>query len=229
MNYIKASKILYDMEEAARAQMEADKPSIDDLLEKNIALMVNRLDLVISRPVDELEEYYCTSWPCPSDRATLLRCYALKVGEDEIAYSSSNWSVVNFKARRIMKVKDIDMRNYTMGKYRNPFGDRKFKITAGDESQMKELGTVKVGRNDLDDNGHMNNVMYLKHIEALLDKLSSGSHYIAEARLHFIKEVFIDQELKIRHFEREGRDYISMLNADNAAVFECELLLKEIG
>lgn len=228
MGYLKASKILYDMEEAARAQMEAERPSIDDLLEKNIALMVNRLDLMISRPIDELEDYRCTSWPSPSDRATLLRCYALNIGEDEVAYSSSNWSVVNFKARKIMKVKDIDMRKYTMGKYRNPFGDRKFKITADDEAAMTELGTVTVGRNDLDDNGHMNNVMYLRHVEDLLGKLSSGSHYIAEARLHFIKEVFIDQELKIKHLERDGREYISMFNSDNASVFECELLLKEI-
>lgn len=217
------------MEEAARAQMEAERPSIDDLLEKNIALMVNRLDLAISRPVDELEDYKCVSWPCPSDRATLLRCYALMIGDEEVAYSSSNWSVVNFKSRRIMKVKDIDMRKYTMGKYRNPFGERKFKITVEDEAAMNELGTVTVGRNDLDDNGHMNNVMYLKHVEELIPEIASGSRYIAEARMHFIKEVFIDKELRVRHIGREGREYVSMLNPDNEVVFECELLLKDIG
>ncbi len=228
MKYVKASQIIYCMEEAARAQMEAEKPSVDDLIEKNIALMVNRLDLVVSRPIDELEEYSCTAWPCPSDRATLLRCYSLKVGEEEVAYCSANWSVVNFKARRIMKVKELDMRKYTMGKYRNPFGNRKFRITAEDEALMKEIGTIKVGRNDLDDNGHMNNVMYIKHIEDLLDKLSSGKYYVAEARLHFIKEVFIDRELKLKHLERDGREYILMADSENSNVFECELLLKEI-
>ena len=36
---IKASKILYELQEAGRIQMENDKPSVDDLLDRNLALM----------------------------------------------------------------------------------------------------------------------------------------------------------------------------------------------
>ena len=102
---IKASKILYELQEAGRIQMENDKPSVDDLLDRNLALMVNRIDMVISREVTDDEEITYTSNACPSERATLLRVYSAKAGEEQVAYASSIWSLVNFKTRRIMKAK----------------------------------------------------------------------------------------------------------------------------
>ena len=53
---LKASRILHEMQEAGRIQMENDKPSVDDLLDRNLALMVNRIDMVVSRAASEDEE-----------------------------------------------------------------------------------------------------------------------------------------------------------------------------
>ena len=60
---ISASKMLYELQEAGREQMEKEKPSVDDLLDRNIALMVNRIDMVMRRNVSEDEEvtYISTS------------------------------------------------------------------------------------------------------------------------------------------------------------------------
>ena len=157
-DYIKASKILYELQEAGRIQMENDKPSVDDLLDRNLALMVNRIDMVISRAALDDEEISYSSNACPSERATLLRVYSAKVGEEQLAYASSIWSIVNFKTRRIMKAKELNMKNYKLLKYRNPFGDRKFRISPEDEAAMEDMGTFKVGREYMDDNGHMNNI-----------------------------------------------------------------------
>ena len=206
---IKASKILYEMQEAGRVQMEKEKPSIDDLLDKNIALMVNRIDMVMSRPADEMEEVVYTSFPCPSERATLLRIYEAKVGEEQIAYASSNWTLVNFKSRKILKAKELNMKKYTMGRYRNPFGDRKFRITEEDEKEMETVGTFKVGRDDMDDNGHMNNIKYLEQVEKYIPELS-GESYIKEIRLHFMKEALYDEELTIKRLHKEGAYYFRM-------------------
>ena len=53
---LKASRILHEMQEAGRIQMENDKPSVDDLLDRNLALMVNRIDMVVSRAASDDEE-----------------------------------------------------------------------------------------------------------------------------------------------------------------------------
>lgn len=119
---IRASKILYELQEAGRVQMENDKPSVDDLLDRNLALMVNRIDMVISREAYDDEEIVYTSNACPSERATLLRVYNAKVGDEQLAYASSIWSIVNFKTRRIVKAKELNMKNYKLIRYRNPFG-----------------------------------------------------------------------------------------------------------
>lgn len=215
--------ILYEMQEAGRVQMETEKPSVDDLLDKNIALMVNRIDMTISRACDEDEVITYTSNPCPSERATLLRVYSAKSGDEQIAYASSIWTVVNFKSRRIMKVKEINMKKYTMAKYRNPFGDRKFRITEDDEKQMEEMGSFKVGRDYMDDNGHMNNIKYLEHVEEFIPELRDGK-FLKEIRLHFMKEALYDEELKIKRLQKEGAYYFRMYKPDGEANFECEII-----
>ena len=221
---IKASKILYEMQEAGRIQMEKEKPSVDDLLDKNIALMVNRIDMVMSRPADEMEEVKYLSFPCPSERATLLRTYEAKVGDEQIAYASSNWTLVNFKSRKILKAKELNMKKYTMGRYRNPFGDRKFRITEEDEKLMETVGSFKVGRDDMDDNGHMNNIKYLEQVERHIPELS-GDRFLKEIRLHFMKEALYDEELIIKRLLKEGAYYFRMYKPDGEANFECEIVI----
>ncbi len=220
---IKASKILYEMQEAGRDQMEKEKPSVDDLLDRNIALMVNRIDMVMNRKADESEEVVYTSNPCPSERATLLRVYTAKVGDEVIAYASSNWTLVNFKSRKILKVKELNMKKYTMAKYRNPFGDRKYKITEEDERLMEEVGKFKVGREYMDDNGHMNNIKYLEHVEDHIPELREGA-FLKEIRLHFMKEALYDEELTIKRLHKEGAYYFRMYKPDGEANFECEIV-----
>ena len=221
---IKASKILYELQEAGRIQMENDKPSVDDLLDRNLALMVNRIDMVISREVTDDEEITYTSNACPSERATLLRVYNAKAGEEQVAYASSIWSLVNFKTRRIMKAKELNMKNFTLARYRNPFGDRKFRITEEDENAMEHMGTFKVGREYMDDNGHMNNIKYLEHVEACIPELESGS-FMKEIRLHFMKEALYDEELRIKRLRKEDAYYFRMYKPDGEANFECEIVI----
>ena len=223
-DYIKASKILYELQEAGRIQMENDKPSVDDLLDRNLALMVNRIDMVISRAALDDEEISYSSNACPSERATLLRVYSAKVGEEQLAYASSIWSIVNFKTRRIMKAKELNMKNYKLLKYRNPFGDRKFRISPEDEAAMEDMGTFKVGREYMDDNGHMNNIKYLEHVEECIPELKDGK-YLKEIRLHFMKEALYDEELKIKRLHKEGAYYFRMYKPDGEANFECEIFI----
>ena len=223
-DYIKASKILYELQEAGRIQMENDKPSVDDLLDRNLALMVNRIDMVISRAALDDEEISYSSNACPSERATLLRVYSAKVGEEQLAYASSIWSIVNFKTRRIMKAKELNMKNYKLLKYRNPFGDRKFRISPEDEAAMEDMGTFKVGREYMDDNGHMNNIKYLEHVEGCIPELKDGK-YLKEIRLHFMKEALYDEELKIKRLHKEDAYYFRMYKSDGEANFECEIVI----
>ena len=221
---IKASKILYEMQEAGRVQMENDKPSVDDLLDRNLALMVNRIDMVVNRAVSEDEEVSYSSNACPAERATLLRVYNASVGEEQIAYASSIWSIVNFKTRRIVKAKELNMKNYKLVKYRNPFGDRKFRISEEDEKMMEEMGTFKVGRDYMDDNGHMNNIKYLEHVEELVPELNDGK-YLKEIRLHFMKEALYDEEIKIKRLHKESAYYFRFYKPDGEANFECEIFI----
>ncbi|MBQ7703677.1 MAG: hypothetical protein IJT40_04800 [Firmicutes bacterium] len=221
--YLKASVILHELQEAGRIQMEHDRPSVDDLLDRNIALMVNRIDVKVERAVEAFEDVKYTSNACPSDRASLLRVYEAKVGDERVVFSSSIWSLVNIKSRKILKAKELNMKNYTLAKYRNPFGDRKFRITEEDEAAMEAVETFKVGREYMDDNGHMNNVKYLEHVEKWVPGLQDGK-FMKEIRLHFMKEALYDEEITVKRLQREGAWYFVMYKASGEANFECEIV-----
>ena len=116
------------------------------------------------------------------------------------------------------------MKNFTLARYRNPFGDRKFRITEEDENAMEDMGTFKVGREYMDDNGHMNNIKYLEHVEACIPELESGS-FMKEIRLHFMKEALYDEELRIKRLRKEDAYYFRMYKPDGEANFECEIVI----
>lgn len=206
--YFKASEIISMMEESGREQMEREHPSNDELLDNNIALMVNRLDLKVLKPIKDDAIITSLTWPCPSEKATFYRNNSLKIAGKYVAFSCSQWSLVNYKTRRIMKIKEVDFSNYTFKRYYETFPNKKFSISNDDIEKMDDVGEKHIGPDDLDDNGHMNNVKYAEMFEDLIPELVNGTHYVSALRLHFQKEAVYNEDLIIKRLHTEDAKYL---------------------
>ena len=53
--------------------------------------------------------------PCDSSRATFLRMYEMKRDGLLIAEIASQWVLVDFESRKILKVDEVDFSNYYHG------------------------------------------------------------------------------------------------------------------
>lgn len=222
--YLKASEIIRMMEDSGREQMEREHPSIDELLDDNIALMVNRLDLKVLKPIEDDANITSLTWPCPSEKATLYRNNSLKINGKYVAFSCSNWSLVNYKTRRILKIKEVDFSNYTFKKYYETFPNKKFSISNDDIEKMEDVGQKHIGPEDLDDNGHMNNVKYAEMFEELVPELIAGTHYASCFRLHFQKEATYNEDLIIKRLQIEDAKYLfQSFKLDGEKNVECEI------
>lgn len=228
--YLKASEIIRNMEDAARDQMEKEHPSVDELLDQNIALMVNRFDLKVLKPIEDDANMLSLTWPAPSDKATLYRNNSIKVNGKYAAFSCSLWSFVNFKTRRIIKVKEVDLSKWTFKKYYETFPGQKFQVTNEMLDDMDDVGQKHIDRDDLDDNGHMNNIKYAEMFEENVPELEAGTHYISSFRLHFQKEATYNDDLLIKRMKTEDGKYLFQtfkLNGERNV--ECEIQVKPIG
>jgi len=200
---VKPSGVLQVLQECGRKQMAAQKPSYEDILEEGKALMVSRIDMKIYDQVCVGEEVEVTSWPCESSRATFLRMYQMKRGEEVVAEISSTWVLVDLDSRRILKVEDVDFSNYYMGPYSELISE-KFKIPK--DTVFEEVGTFEVMYSHLDSNRHMNNTYYADMLCNYVPELAAGTHRVNSMRTHYSKEATFGDSLKIMRAKvGEGR------------------------
>ena len=202
---VKPSGALQVLQEAGRRQMEAQKPSYEEILEAGKALMLSRIDMKIYDEAYVGEKVEVSSWPCDSSRATFLRMYQMKRGKEIIAEISSQWVLVESATRKILKVDDVDFSNY----YRGPYKDlipEKFRIPK--TLQLEEAGRFHVTYSYLDSNKHMNNTYYANMLCDHVPELTTGEYRVSSMRIHYSKEAPMGEVLTILRASSEKGKYL---------------------
>lgn len=222
--YGKASAYLRYMQEVGIYQMLRDLPSDDELRDRGQAFMVTRLDIKIYNHAPRGVELVGSSWACEGRRATFKRGYSISHGEMKIAEAYSQWTLVDLKDRKILKVENVDLSNYYMGEYKEFFDD-KFKINPDEISLMDFVDTRKIYLRDIDRNGHMNNTYYLDMFFDYIPELIEGKSEVSAIRLHFAREAKLNENLKIKMGKRENSYIFQAINEDDLLNAEAEIYL----
>ena len=208
----KPSGLWQVMQEAACRQMEAQRPSYNDLLEAGQSLMLASVDISIPEEVYFGDIVEASSWPCPSSRATFLRNYGLWKDGKEMAFASTQWSLVDIESRKILRVDEADFTNYWHGEYRELIHG-KFKVSKETKETLEMVGMKEVQYSDLDYNGHMNNTYYMDVLCNYIPELAAGTHRVCFVRVHYSKEAPLGDKLQIL------RSPVILLDDDQRAIY----------
>ncbi len=200
----KPTGILQELQDTGDGQMATEKPSYIDVLRTGRAIMLNRLDMNIPAEIRNGDLVLSRSWPCSSNRATFLRCYAMWrcdeedriLSETPVAEISSIWSLVSLADRRILPVSELDMSNYTHGPYRE-VAKGKLHISTQTEATMTQVAEKRVAYSDTDCNGHMNNTYYLNLLCDQIPELETGAYRVTTVRLHYSKEAVLGETIRV--------------------------------
>ena len=218
---IKGSGILQMCQECGRKQMDFHRPSFNDLLAEGKAWMLSRLDMVAYDEIHLGEVLDLATWACESSRATFLRMYQAKRGDKVVAEISSQWVLVDYESRKLLKVTDVDISNYYIGEYHEVIGD-KFRVPK--ETVFEEVGKKEIMYSDLDTNGHMNNTYYLDVISNYVPELCAGTHRVQSARMYFIKEAPFGEVLTVTRSKiDEGKYIFRTIKADGEKNIDAEI------
>jgi len=218
---MKGSGILQMCQECGRKQMECHRPSFNEFLDDGKAWMISRLDMVAYDEIKLGDNLNLASWACDSSRATFLRMYQAKRDNKVVAEISSQWVVVDYETRKILKVTDVDLSNYYMGEYHDVIGE-KFRIPK--DTDFEEVGKKEIMYSDLDTNGHMNNTYYLDVISNYVPELCAGTHRVYSARVHFAKEASLGEVLTVTRCKTgEGKYLFRTLKPNGEKNIDAEI------
>jgi len=220
--------LLREMQQCGSVQMATEKPSYDELLDEGKALMLSRLDMVLHEDVYLEEPIQVYTWPCPSTRATFLRNYMVKKEGRIAAEISSQWTLVGVESRKIMKVGDIDLSNYTHDEYKEVLTSTKMKITKEQADGMEEVGSKQVLLSDCDYNGHMNNTYSLDMLCDYIPELYETKYRVSYVRIHFGNEAPVGTKVIIKRLKTEDGKYLfQTFREDGQLNVEAEIGLVE--
>lgn len=143
------------MQDAAFCQMESDGPSYDELFSRGLSFILSRMRILFFEPVISHEEITVSSWACESRAASFIRCYDIFKGGREAARAKSVWALFDVGAKRLCRVKDIDLGYKTDEEAVVDIPHRPEFLT-----EPSVLGEETVKYTHIDRNRHMNNTVY---------------------------------------------------------------------
>jgi acyl-ACP thioesterase len=176
-------------QEAAISHAENLGVGREDMASKGQGWVLSRMSVLVDRRPAYCENITIRSWPCGFEKLFAIRDYQI-IGNDEKAVVSarSAWLVVDIEKRRPLRPQSV-MEFLPLNEGQGVFSPDVGAVTGlADRGNLQKIEERKALYNDLDFNGHVNNISYIKWIEDALDlqvlekagKMRLDINYISE-------------------------------------------------
>lgn len=173
-NY-KTSALLHCLQDAAGLHASELGVSVADLRKQGLTWVLSRLHLIINSPHRADQHIHVHTWP--STRKGAFSCREFEIcgpGGEISAQATSVWAVVRLSTRKPVKLDDC-LPAYQLFEKKAIEESLEPLPTFPDDAADNQLH-FRVQRNDLDINGHVNNVVYaIWALETVADTVAGGS------------------------------------------------------
>ncbi len=159
--------------------------------------VLSRLKYVLHRQPKQYEKIRAVTWPRKIKGAMWYRDYRFFVGEEEIGYAVSGWSIISMDEHKLIRPKlmGIDVPDQIDG-----IEDTLMAIRC---DHVAPLFTRTVHYSDIDMNRHLNNV---KAVDILSDAIGLEEHpdwFVSELRVNYKAETQCGTALSLLRGENE--------------------------
>lgn len=194
-----------------------------DIVDQNLFWVVSEMHIEFTGEMPFWsEEVSVTVWVSEITKLRIYVDFEINYKGKIIAKGDSLWFILNSNTRRPINptelLKDFEVYNEPVFGEHSKFG-------------FEEKGTLlfekdyKVGIFDLDFNHHMNNIKYTAFAINTVSNEYLATHEIQSYKIKFIKECFLDDEIKCQFFESKEHSYfIQTRKSDNAVVCKIETI-----
>ncbi|MBQ2896152.1 MAG: hypothetical protein IJE26_05540 [Oscillospiraceae bacterium] len=192
-----AAAMTYHLQEAAAAHAEALDVGIPRLRKLGALWVVTRMGLEISRQPEQGETVYVETWPGKTRHVLFPRYYAITAENGEtLARGAGVWMLIHPESRKMLFPEEIGLVLPDMSRGDEPaLPDRRVRFPA----ELGGSGHHEVVESELDVNGHVNNVHYLRWAESLLPEGFAESHRLWSVWVEYRKEILLGQSVALHH------------------------------
>ena len=173
------------------------------------ALMEKKLAWILSRQLLHIETFpnwndaiTVQTWSTGHDRLFWYRDYKiLDQNQQMLGKATSTWFVIDAKNRRPQQVATYFNRKYT-DNTEQMFPEKLKRIREIPDAALSK--TVRVRYQDLDMNGHANNIRY---VDWIVDSLSGDflqQHCLAQMEINYLAEALRDDVIEVNLSQQEG-------------------------
>lgn len=194
---ISPSVVLDLFQKAASRHAEMLGAGYEDLLAKNMMWVLAQVRYGVSGSFTEGDELTVLTWPIRQSRIGFRREYGITSGKGGCIHGSSLWLIIDADTRKIVPVKDVFA---TEDEYCSDLNYMKICDRCGDFETDTEFAVVP-GKEDVDGNGHINNIHYAEYIEKALGGFPGR---ISDFQIEYLREVHENETLSLSTLTENG-------------------------
>ena len=198
-----------------------------DIVDQNLFWVVSEMHIEFTGGMPFWsEEVSVTVWVSEITKLRIYVDFEINYKGKVIAKGDSLWFILNSKTRRPINPTDL-LKNFEVCE--EPVFGEHSKFGFEENGTLLFEKDYKVGIFDLDFNHHMNNIKYTAIAINTVSNEYLSTHEIQSYKIKFLKECFLDDEIKCQFFENNKHSYfIQTRKSDNAIVCKIETVAKNI-
>ncbi len=206
---IRASAVLHDFQEIAKAHATAAGLGFDVLMERNLIWVITKSRFRVLGGLAPDTEYTLLSFPRRTGSLIYDRdFYVLSKTGERLIVGTSQWCVVNFLTRHVEQT-DVDFKGEYTTELAIPEGIDRIR-----PRDLTPVGSHIVTKADLDENDHTNNCRYADMALRCL-----GAESARELTMNFASETRLGDEIELF----TGRDGIAAGKHNGNLVFAAKI------
>lgn len=199
--------LLWILEEAAVNHAELMHHSYDDLMQKNLLWALAGFKFKVNRLPQWREKITVSTWPKSATKLFIYRDFEIHSESGDLLVSAtSSWFVMDYTLRRPVKVDEFAHHLNES----SALSDNLKRSNLPSSESLEPLvakAKSKVNFDDLDHNGHANNVNYLRYLFSSFGEEFKQLHILKEFEIYFVHELSLCDEVESSIFKIDETEF----------------------
>jgi acyl-ACP thioesterase len=185
---LKLGSLVKLLQEAAIAHSESVGRGAQNLIDRGVAWVLNKMGIDIIRYPRYKEKLEIVTWSTGLRGLKAFREFEVYAESEKIATASSSWFLIDIAHKKIKRVPPEIIDVYTTDKsiaLKRDLADWSAETNFAAENEVK----ITTRSSDCDSNGHVNNSVYFEYLETLLSKVFGDAVQVRSLNIYFAKEI----------------------------------------
>jgi len=217
-------------QEAAISHAENLGVGREDMARTGQAWILSRMSVIVNRRPKYTETVTVRSWPRGFEKLFALRDYQIKdKDENAVVSARSAWLIVDIEKRRPLRPQSV-MELLPLNEGLEAVTADAGAVTGlAERDNLQKIAEKKALYTDLDFNGHVNNISYIKWIEDNLDPQILLNAEKMRLDINYLSEILGGEDIDILSAPIDGTDnafaFVGQKRESGQAAFKAEIKL----